>query len=200
MSTCIVITPPQTVAHEIATLHDLFVNGLPILHVRKPDFSFEEMGTYLSKIAPQWHTQIMLHQHFEWVKKMNLRGIHLNEKVRCEEKEALLNHYALFKHSTSVHTLDDLIAEAPDFDTIFISKLFHSISKKEAASIDLKALQAVIQKNQLNNVIGLGGISEQHLLELTKLGLKGVALLGAIWENENPVAVLKNVLSYFGDK
>lgn len=200
MPTCIVITPPQTVAHEIATIHALFENGLPLLHIRKPDFSFDEMGVYLRQISSQWHGQIVLHQHFEWAKYLHLRGIHLNEKIRRDEKENLLKQYPFFEQSTSVHQLEDLIAEAADFDRIFISKLFDSISKKEAASIDLNALKATIQENDLQNVIGLGGICDQHITSLTQLGLEGIALLGAIWESQEPVAVLRNFLPYFGDK
>lgn len=200
MPTCIVITPPQTVAHEIATIHALFENGLPLLHIRKPDFSFDEMGVYLRQISSQWHGQIVLHQHFEWVKRLQLRGIHLSEKIRREEKADVLKQYAFFEQSTSVHHLEDLIAEAADFDRIFISKLFESISKKEAASIDLNALKTAIEENDLQNVIGLGGISNAHLASLTQLGLKGIALLGAIWESQEPVAVLRNFLPYFGDQ
>lgn len=193
MKTIIVITSPVAVLNEIEIIHSLFENGLDVLHLRKPAINKEELEQFLLQINARWHAQIVMHQHFDLVEKYSLKGIHLNEYLRKEDKKKLLPQFATFQISTSVHTFDDLISESPDFDYIFISKLFDSISKKEAKTIDLEELRTVMQENNIVNAIGLGGISEQNAAALQQLNLKGIALLGAVWESPNPVNVLAKV-------
>ena len=42
-------------------------------------------------------------------------------------------------------------------------------------------------------IIGLGGINEENIAMVKKSGFDGVALLGAIWESENPIAAFGKI-------
>ena len=55
----IVITNPTPITNEISTIHSLFENGLELLHIRKPDFSEDEMRSYLSEIELKYYRQKM---------------------------------------------------------------------------------------------------------------------------------------------
>lgn len=193
MKTIIVITSPVAVLNEIEIIHSLFENGLDVLHLRKPAINKEVLEQFLLQINARWHAQIVMHQHFELVEKYGLKGIHLNEYLRKEDKKKLLAQFATFQISTSVHTFEDLIAESPDFAYVFISKLFDSISKDEEKSIDLEILEATLLNYQIDNTIGLGGINENNIADLQSIPLKGVALLGAIWESSNPIETWQKI-------
>ncbi len=189
-----VITPSQQHFQEWDIIHALFQCGLETLHVRKPSFSETELMDYLHKIDVRFHSRIMIHQHFSVLQHFGLKGIHLRESVRAEEKEKWIALRKQMLVSTSVHSLHDLIQEAASFDYLFISKLFDSISKKEETkSIALEQLQETIISKSIHNAVGLGGISETNLPFLENSDLSGIALLGAIWESTTPVETFQNI-------
>ena len=73
----------------------------------------------------------------------------------------------------------------------FISPVFQSISKKgygENSNIlnDIKR-----RNNSKVKLIALGGINENNIQEVFDSEVDGVALLGAIWENDEPLNVFK---------
>lgn len=84
------------------------------------------------------------------------------------------------------HSLDELKNYKEKYDYAFLSPIFDSISKKGYQSkfnnaSDLR--NAVSEKN----IIALGGIDEDKIEVCRELDFSGIALCGAIWENENPL-------------
>lgn len=54
MAICL-ITPPQSVPHEAATLNALFQHGLTAAHVRKPDWPAARVRELLSQVGAHPH-------------------------------------------------------------------------------------------------------------------------------------------------
>ena len=61
----ILISNPTTIANEIETIHMLFEEGLELLHIRKPNYSEEEMKDFLSEINQEFRSQLALHSHHQ---------------------------------------------------------------------------------------------------------------------------------------
>ena len=78
-----------------------------------------------------------------------------------------------------------------DWEYSFISPVFPSISKKGYG--ENSTILNDIKKRTRSNVklIALGGINENNINEVFESELDGVALLGAIWENDEPLNVFK---------
>ena len=51
----IVITNPFSIENEFQILHQLFEEGLELLHVRKPAYSEKEMRIFLSHIEDKFY-------------------------------------------------------------------------------------------------------------------------------------------------
>jgi thiamine-phosphate pyrophosphorylase len=118
-----------------------------------------------------------------------IKGIHYPEKVR----RATTSYPRHIQLSTSFHTFQDLIASPKVFDYVFLSPIFNSISKDGYnAGFDLEELKQVLE-NIGHHVIALGGVDENNLLITEELGFAGVAVLGAIWEDSNPVEKFKRI-------
>ena len=197
----IVITNPFSIKNEIEILHSLLEEGLSLLHIRKPDFSEIEMAHFIHQIKLEFRSNLVLHSHHDLAEDFGITRIHFSEK----ERKDLNDFPARFlkpcrSKSTSTHSIEDFNSLESDFDYAFLSPVFKSISKENyQPETDLfEALKS--RKNYKTKAIALGGICSENISKTLKNGFDDVALLGTIWNNENPVKQFKicqqTVLSY----
>jgi thiamine-phosphate pyrophosphorylase len=183
----IILTPDKNIAGETGTINSLFQNGLQTLHVRKPNHTRNEIKNLLLEISKDFHSRIVIHQHYELLNDFNLKGAHLPENRRKEGETKGIRNII----STSFHKLDDIIREKAIFEYAFFSPVFKSISKKgHKSSVDTYTLRIFFQANKavLNfPIIALGGINEVNSIQAKEIGFGGVACIGYIWENPKPV-------------
>ncbi|MCB9426940.1 MAG: thiamine phosphate synthase [Flavobacteriales bacterium] len=201
----VVIAPEQDIPNEIEILHELFQSGLAYYHLRKPHKDYEGYCAYLNQIDEQYHNRVVVHQYHELVNEYNLKGIHFREQERRKLKslkveshkvqiEEYLNNFPTFDFqlstaivSSSFHEMEELEQCNFEFDYVFLSPVFDSISKKgyEGRGFDVKDLS--------QKVIGLGGVSSENINQLGELGYAGAAVLGTIWNSNDPVNTFKTL-------
>lgn len=173
----IVITKPEFIANEAKYIEQLFEAGIDLLHFRKPDSSLEDCERLIQEINPKWYSKIVMHDHFELCEKYHLHGIHLNRRNHTIPKD--------FQGSVSrsCHSLEEVIENKDDFDYVFLSPIFDSISKQgyQHAFSD-EALRKAAQEGIIDEkVIALGGITDQKIPQLQAWHFGGAAFLGDIW-------------------
>jgi thiamine-phosphate pyrophosphorylase len=192
----IVITPEEFVQNETELINELFQEGLDLLHIRKPFINSKEMKDFIQKIDLKFHHQLVLHSHYDLAKDFYISRFHFREIDRQNE---LYKSFADKTISTSVHDIEAFNDLNKDWKYAFISPVFPSISKKGYG--ENSTILNDIKKRDNSNVklIVLGGINEKNINEVFESGVDGVALLGAIWESDEPINVFKkcrqNVLS-----
>lgn len=184
----IVITNPSSIANEISIIDSLFEEGLSLLHIRKPDFSELEMALFIHQIKLKFRANLVLHNHRELAQDFGINRIHFSEKQRKEVFEIAIENKTI---STSTHTIEAFNALNQNFEYAFLSPVFTSISKENYESeTDLfKALKS--RTNFKTKVIALGGIDPENIQKALENGFDDIALLGAIWNHENPVIQFK---------
>lgn len=198
----IVISNPFAVADEIKIIHSLFEEGLSLLHIRKPDFSELEMAQFIHQIKIEFRDRIVLHSHHLLAEDFGINRIHFSEKERKESFEfpARFQKPCRYNFSTSTHSIEDFNSLGNDFDYAFLSPVFKSISKEnyEPKTVLFEALKS--RTNYKTKMIALGGIDAENIQKTMENGFDDIALLGAIWNNENPIKQFKIcqqiVLSY----
>lgn len=192
----IVITPEEFVQNETELINELFQEGLDFLHIRKPFINSKEMKDFIQKIDLKFHHQLVLHSHYDLAKDFYISRFHFREIDRQNE---LYKSFADKTISTSVHDIEAFNDLNKDWKYAFISPVFPSISKKGYG--ENSTILNDIKKRDNSNVklIALGGINENNINEVFDNDVDGVALLGAIWESDEPLNVFKkcrqNVLS-----
>ncbi|REH00154.1 thiamine phosphate synthase [Flavobacterium aquicola] len=194
----IVITNPISIANEICTIHSLFENGLELLHIRKPNFGETEMKQFLSDINHNYRERLVLHNYHCLAEKFNIKRIHISESKR---KVTLMLPSKLpfdtytrngFHLSTSVHTIEDFNALENVFEYAFLSPVYPSISKENYFS-KTDMFEAVKNRNNYTTkLIALGGIESKNIKQTLKNGFDNVALLGTIWNRNNPIENFKS--------
>jgi len=192
----IVITPEEFVKNEIEIINELFQEGLDLLHIRKPFINSEEMEDFIQKIDLKFHAQLVLHSNYNLAENFKISRLHFKE---IDRQNDLYKSFTNKTISTSVHNIETFNQLDTDWEYSFISPVFPSISKKGYG--ENSTILNDIKKRTHSNVklIALGGINEKNIDKTFKSKIDGVALLGAIWENDEPLNIFrkcrKNVLS-----
>lgn len=177
----IAVTKPDFFIEEDKIITLLFEEGLDILHLRKPLACTTYMERLLTLIPEKYHRQIVTHEHFSLKQDYDLMGIHLNSRNPMEPED-YKGHI-----SCSCHSVEEVKAQKDDYDYVFMSPIFDSISKENYPSLytpeqlRLAAKEGIIDKR----VVALGGITLNNILEVKDYGFGGAAVLGDLWERFN---------------
>lgn len=182
----IVITNPTTVANEIYIIHSLFAEGLPVLHIRKPEYSETEMQSFLSEIGLEVANRLVLHSHYHLGNEYGINRFHLSKEQR--------NLYALKSdgiYSTSTHTIQEFNNLNQNYQYAFLSPIYKSISKPDYDS-KIHHFQTLKQRtNFKTKLIALGGLSSENIQKTLANGFDEIALLGTVWNSKNPLENFK---------
>lgn len=177
----IILTPPDFFVEEDKIINSLFEEGLDLLHLRKPDSEPVYSERLLTLLPEEYHKQIVVHDHFYLKEEFNLKGIHLNSR-NPKAPEGYKGHL-----SRSLHSLDELRNERKDYDYVFLSPIFDSISKSSyhAAFDEATLKQAHVEGLIDKNVMALGGITIDNMNKIREYGFGGVVILGDLWNRFN---------------
>ena len=169
---------------------DLFQRGLEIFHLRKPGFSLEQVREYLGGIPEAYHGRIILHHHHRLMEDFGLMGIHFTESLRIEKSgqiPKIRKQHPRIYLSAAFHSFSDINAWGPFFDYVFLSPIFDSISKKNyKAAFDPAELEVFLKSTPVK-VMALGGVDEENIKAVRNLGFAGAAVLGAVWNDKDPI-------------
>ncbi len=105
----IIISHPNAVANEAEIINALFDEGLELFHLRKPNFSEQELITLLEKINANYYSRIAIHNHHSIAQNFDINRIHFSENKRLTATEEELDGWKKKKCilSTSIHSMND---------------------------------------------------------------------------------------------
>ncbi|BDD07267.1 thiamine phosphate synthase [Aureibacter tunicatorum] len=189
----ILFTRPDFFDEELDLIVKLFERDLGILHLRKPQATIEQYREWLNKLPEEFHPRIRLHHYHELANEYNLGGIHFTEYAR---KLAPNPYKGKHKASTGFHTLEEYKSDKGKYEYVFLSPVFNSISKRGYSSkfIDNELIESL--ENTPKKTIALGGISKMNIHKCLSMGFDGVALLGAIWNSQDPLIAWKDIVKW----
>ena len=189
------MTTPHFFVEEHQILSALFDEGLEILHLRKPNTEPVYSERLLQLIPDSYLNKIVVHDHFYLKNEYGLKGIHLNNRnpdIPSKYKGQI---------SKSFHSIDDLMQEKRNFDYLFLSPVFDSISKSDYKStFSLSKLKEMSKSRIIDKkVFAMGGIDIDNIPLLKDLGFGGIVILGAIWNrfDIHQASDFKDLISHF---
>lgn len=194
----ILITPEKNIPNETALLISMLEAGLPYLHLRKPGMPEANYRAMIQAIPVQYHQQIIIQTHYTILNEFSVGGIHFNSHER--HNAADFSGRKGLRSSASFHGWEELRENELPFHHVYISPVFDSISKKGyQASIDLIGADAFKRYNAANGrlcpeLIGLGGVNAANWPVLVQNGFDGGAVLGSVWQAEDPLSALQSLL------
>ena len=172
----IAITKPYCENDEAAFIRRLFESGFDIVHLRKPEADINYCRALLEKFTEEERKKIVVHDYHILYEEFSLKGIHINKNIMT-----LPEGYQGLK-TRSCHSLEEVKMYKNDFDYVFLSPIFDSISKvgyKSAFDEDVlwKAReQGIIDEK----VVALGGVTFEKIPYLKELKFGGAAMMGSL--------------------
>ncbi|MFY9153100.1 MAG: thiamine phosphate synthase [Prolixibacteraceae bacterium] len=181
----ILISNPAPVKDEHEIISQIFEEGLEVFHLRKKEFQENEMRAFIENIPEKYRGRIVLHSHYHLAAEYGLKGIHVPAVYEGKATVGTL--------SVSFHSPEEIQKSELQFDYGFLSPVFDSISKEGYKSRFNPDELKLFLKDRKEKIIALGGMDEDKIEIVKKLGFSGIALLGAVWQNENPVGKFKRI-------
>jgi thiamine-phosphate pyrophosphorylase len=185
----LIITPELIVPNETDSINQMFHEGLNLLHIRKPWISRNEMIEFITKIDDAFHSQLVLHTYYDLGKEYHISRFHFRETDRKQGKYKPFVQENII--STSVHDITTYNTMDKEWEYAFISPFFPSISKKGYGTDSTIKEEIQYRNNPDVKLIALGGINHDNIHEVFESGADGAALLGAVWESEEPLKVFR---------
>ena len=172
----IAITKPYCENDEAAFIRRLFESGFDIVHLRKPDADINYCRVLLEKLTEDERKKIIVHDYHILYEEYSLKGIHINKNITT-----LPEGYQGFK-TRSCHSLEEVKMYKNDFDYVFLSPIFDSISKVGYKSaFDEKVLWKASEQGIIDEkVVALGGVTFDKLPFLKELNFGGAAMMGSL--------------------
>ena len=173
----IAVTLPEVRSDDARIIASLLNSVVDIVHLRKPDASVERCAAILSQLSAEHRSRIVIHDYAELYEEYSLLGIHVNKSVRT-----LPEDYSGLR-TRSCHSLEEAERLKGDYDYIFLSPIFDSISKIGYGSqfSHEELLRASNEGIIDERVVALGGVTPDKIPYLESLGFGGAAMSGAIY-------------------
>ncbi|MDG0964925.1 MAG: thiamine phosphate synthase [Opitutales bacterium] len=189
----ILISPSSQKSGEIELLSRFFDAGLMRYHLRKPDWSADELSEFLDQVPDQHLSKIVVHRCPSLLNDFPLAGYHHTSTEDIQDVEGSC--------SRSLHQISELKTLKSSLDYAFFGPVYHSISKKGyTPKISLSEIFTFFKSGKLNELVkvpkiyALGGIRRKKVRKLADIGFYGVALLGSVWGSRDPVHSLNEFL------
>lgn len=189
------MTMPTFFVEEDQILTALFDEGLDILHLRKPGTEPVYSERLLTLLPSSYRKRIVVHDHFYLKDEYGLKGVHLNHR----NPEIPVKYKG--QVTCSCHSFEEIKQYKKNFDYMFLSPVFSSISKENypAAfsdeSLRIAAKNGIIDKK----VVALGGVTPDNIAKVRDYGFGGVVILGDLWNrfNIHTTQDFKDIITYF---
>ncbi|MEX1000816.1 MAG: thiamine phosphate synthase [Crocinitomicaceae bacterium] len=178
-------TYPTEVPYEVNLISN-FIDDWDYLHLRKPDFSMEELINFIEILPKKVHQKIILHDHYHLVSELGLGGMNINSRNKQQfsvnNKHLTVNGKSPGVMSYSAHKFEEINALDFDPNYVLMSPIFDSISKEGYASgFEHKdRLKTEIKKTPYP-IVALGGVDDEKIETVKQLGFAGYAMLGNVW-------------------
>ena len=187
----IAITTPEVDNKDLLLIKRLLEGGIDIIHLRKPESDIHACRQLLKALTKEERERIIVHDFPELYDEFSLKGIHINRNV-----SSLPNDYIGFR-TRSCHSLEEVRHYKKEYDYLFLSPIFDSISKVGyRAGFRKEELQEASMKGIIDEkVVALGGVTFESISYLKGLNFGGVAMIGAIY-NMNGLKRLKDLNQY----
>ena len=169
-------------------ISNLLKMGIYSVHLRKPKATINECRQLLTKLTDAERAKIIIHDYPELYTEFSLKGIHINKNIT-----SLPDGYNGFK-THSWHSFEEIERYKTEYDYLFLSPIFDSISKVGYKSGFTKEelLKASTSGIIDHKVIALGGITLDMMPYFQELNFGGIAMIGGIY-NTNALPQLQKI-------
>jgi thiamine-phosphate pyrophosphorylase len=198
----IVVSSAYDLENEIGLIELMFRKGMNKFHLRKPNYTTKDYETFLDRLHPKFRKHIIIHSRHNMSFRYKLKGINLG---RNHKRTKLKTFWKVFKMklinkklivTSEFDSLTQFNASRYPYDYVMLSPVYDSISKKgKRSKFNHSRLKKAFKTKKNYEVYAGGGITADRIAHCQELGFDGVAVMGSIWESEDPIASFEECLN-----
>ncbi len=168
-------------------VRDAILGGASFVQLREKNLGYEAFkyqALELKELCREHNVPFVINDNVMLAKDVDADGVHVGqEDMKAGDVRALIGPDKIL--GVSVRTREEaLIAEANGADYLGAGAVFHTGSKSDAVDITHEVLKEICSAVKIP-VVAIGGISTKNIRELSGSGIKGVAVISAIFASEN---------------
>lgn len=155
--------------------------------------TFLNLAEEAKKITQKYSATLIINDHVSIAKIIAAEGVHIGK----EDLSAAAARQELGSKiiGGTANTLEDILQIKDHVDYIGLGPLrFTSTKKKLSPVLGIEGYQSILKQVQNIPVIGIGGVVLEDVEALLHAGLHGIAVSGAIINDENPEKKIKQFL------
>lgn len=157
--------------------------GATLLQLREKnldDESFLREALEIQGLCRRFQVPFIINDNVEIARKLNADGVHVGQSdMAAGHARALLGKDRIL--GVSAQTVEQaLLAEKQGADYLGVGAVFPTGSKADALEVSHQTLRDICQAVRIP-VVAIGGIGPHNVLELSGTGIRGVAVISAIF-------------------
>ena len=179
----------------ISVAEEVLKNGATFLQIREKALNeddFEAEAEALHALCAKYRVPFVVNDSVEIALRCNADGVHVGqEDMAAAKARQLLGPDKII--GVSCKTPEQAKkAQADGADYIGTGAAFATTTKKDTRALSREELQAVAEAVDIP-VVAIGGINAGNLLELSGCGVDGVAVVSAIFAQDDPRAAAEEL-------
>lgn len=169
--------------------------GITMLQLREKDIKDDEFlkeAISIKKICNQYKIPLIINDNIEVAKAISADGVHLGQAdLKKSEKWKDIKDELIIGISAS-NVNEAKIAEENGADYLGVGDIFGTLTKDNARHISVDTLKDICNSVSIP-VIAIGGVDSNNIKELTYSNISGVAVISAIFSEEDINYATKNL-------
>jgi len=175
---------------------DVLKNGATFLQIREKELdgaAFLEEAKALKSLCDTYHVPFVVNDSVEIALACGADGVHVGQSdIMGRDIRTLIGPDKILGISAStVETAR--AAQAAGADYIGVGAVFTTSTKKDATALTMEQLRGICSAVDIP-VVAIGGISAGNILRLSGSGVDGVAVVSAIYAQDDPGAATRQML------
>lgn len=175
----------ETLSDAVAAVLE---NGVTFLQLREKDLApdaFEAEAEKLKILCAQYAVPFVVNDSVEIALQCDADGVHVGQSdLRGRDIRAMIGPDKIL--GISAGTVEEAkAAEKANADYIGVGAVFGTSTKKNARSMTMEQLRAIVSAVSIP-VVAIGGINAENILRLSGSGVDGVAVVSALFGADDP--------------
>ena len=168
-------------------VRDAIIGGATFIQLREKNLGYDDFKAQaieIKRLCNEFNVPFVINDNVMLAKEIDAYGVHVGQDdMRASDVRNIIGHDKIL--GVSVRTPEEaVIAESNGADYLGAGAVFHTGSKNDAVDITHEALRAICSAVKIP-VVAIGGINAGNIHELSGSGIKGVAVISAIFAAEN---------------
>lgn len=155
---------------------------------------FLQEAVEIKDLCKKYHVPFVINDNVDIAVKMDADGVHVGQSdMEAGDVRAKLGPDKIV--GVSAQTVEQaVLAEKRGADYLGVGAVFSTGTKLDADDVSYKTLKAICEAVSIP-VVAIGGITKDNLMELKGSGIDGIAVVSAIFAQENIEAATKELRS-----